>query len=843
MYGCVVATILISVVVGRNVQPYSFVVVEHEDSEDGFVPIERVVQERSGGHVEAWLTPHRALIRLPDATSEALRLPTHPWAAVVDPEAVASCLDRDGCVVTAHHSENYYEGRRLPVSTGTFRLHRGSQTSRLMGWSAGAASERRLASIHSTLEDFATRSSVLWFQMQTPVQYRTRGTASVFRRTQRARSDWEGRDECVTVIDTGLDTEHCHFVDPNHDVPYYRLVGGGSSLQIRVPAQHSKIDAYVHVSDARPNRLARQDSRETHGTHVAASAVGDPRECGETEAADFGGIAPKARLLFVDIGDHVDHKSMHVPNDMHDILATSYNAGSRILSISWGTDDNSYTDLCHQLDSFVRSHDDYVVVVAAGNDGRRGSHTVGSPATCKNVIAVGASANSYDAFDWLERHPDAWGDTKDRPQNTRAEWAQWTNHALPFSARGPTQDGRAKPDCVAPGAPIVSASPRGTRALEAKFGTSQAAPLVAAHVANLREWLRTTQTVAHPSSALIRAIVAATATGSTAAPNDDDGFGRCSVRVEDDITDGRTMWVRDDIPISPMKSVDLCLRPSSWNGPVNIAVAWTDLPSAPVHHDGSLLMHDLDLVVDYADFQFQGNDKLDFVNNVERVTIAHREGAPQPLRIHINARHLVASQTFALVVSGNASFQNVPCDAKHTFDATCVPADKFGVGVLGEDGVCGFAHCLPHYAMLDGRCTERRLATTCPRTDGLGLLINQHCAPSLCAPSFRMGADHQCRCTRDQRCHADSPPSHRRLCVDGVLGPCIHTAVHDDFEVVSWTGLMLYCIVLSLVGTSFLYCMWRCKRRHKVVTSTSRRRSMFPILTSQHDLQTSERIV
>ena len=72
-----------------------------------------------------------------------------------------------------------------------------------------------------------------------------------------------------------------------------------------------------------------------------------------------------------------------------------------------------------------------VVVVAAGNDGPA-PMTLGVPGNVPYVITVGAFTDNYTVYDWND------------------------DYITPFSAAGPTLDGFAKPDLVAPGAHIVS---------------------------------------------------------------------------------------------------------------------------------------------------------------------------------------------------------------------------------------------------------------------------------------------------------------------------------------------------------------------------------------------------
>ena len=52
-------------------------------------------------------------------------------------------------------------------------------------------------------------------------------------------------------------------------------------------------------------------------------------------------------------------------------------------------------------------------------------------------------------------------------------------YLAPFSSRGPTLDGRSKPDLVAPGVNVVSAKAGTTTGYSTKSGTSMATPFVA----------------------------------------------------------------------------------------------------------------------------------------------------------------------------------------------------------------------------------------------------------------------------------------------------------------------------------------------------------------------------
>jgi serine protease AprX len=94
-----------------------------------------------------------------------------------------------------------------------------------------------------------------------------------------------------------------------------------------------------------------------------------------------------------------------------------------------------------------------VICVAAGNEGPA-PYSVGSPGCAREVITIGASALNDTVAD--------------------------------FSSRGPTGDGRVKPDVLFPGVKIVAARAAGTsmgdvvnQLYTAASGTSMATPLAA----------------------------------------------------------------------------------------------------------------------------------------------------------------------------------------------------------------------------------------------------------------------------------------------------------------------------------------------------------------------------
>jgi hypothetical protein len=240
-----------------------------------------------------------------------------------------------------------------------------------------------------------------------------------------------------------------------------------------------------------------------HGTHVSASVLGDGGASGEGK-----GVAPAARLVFQATENWATITNFcqifggyppngyfltGLPDDLNQLFQQAYDAGARIHSNSWGAAvAGDYTLDSANADTFVWNHKDMVVTFSAGNEGTDANangvvdnDSIGSPATAKNVITIGASENdrqgnyqcdtgltytSHDAYQtgqtcssmggnqvnflgtWGQRYP------SDFPAEPLASdvTAGNANQMASWSSRGPTDDTRIKPDVVAPGTWILS---------------------------------------------------------------------------------------------------------------------------------------------------------------------------------------------------------------------------------------------------------------------------------------------------------------------------------------------------------------------------------------------------
>ena len=112
----------------------------------------------------------------------------------------------------------------------------------------------------------------------------------------------------------------------------------------------------------------------------------------------YNGVAPHAKIIFEDASpDDPGDPYWYMPDSSEDLFSFAYSKGARIHSDSWGSSSVDYGSIEAELDEYLADHDDYLILVAAGNDGPY-EMSVGSPAHAKNVFAVGATMNHPSVY-------------------------------------------------------------------------------------------------------------------------------------------------------------------------------------------------------------------------------------------------------------------------------------------------------------------------------------------------------------------------------------------------------------------------------------------------------------
>ena len=185
-----------------------------------------------------------------------------------------------------------------------------------------------------------------------------------------------------------------------------------------------------------------------HGTHVCGIVAGG--------GSTYRGVAPGARLVVVKVLTRTGFGNM---SWVIDGLEWAVAEGVQVVNMSLGSSGSSdgrdpLSETCDVVVAGGR-----VICAAAGNDGPR-SGSIGSPGAARRVITVGASTDSDKIAD--------------------------------FSSRGPTVDGRTKPDVLFPGYGIISARAAGSsmgQVVDERYtqasGTSMASPHAAGAAATM----------------------------------------------------------------------------------------------------------------------------------------------------------------------------------------------------------------------------------------------------------------------------------------------------------------------------------------------------------------------
>jgi hypothetical protein len=214
-----------------------------------------------------------------------------------------------------------------------------------------------------------------------------------------------------------------------------------------------------------------------HGTHVAGIIASDwpKEEPANFERKDIRGVCPDIRLYDLRVlDDNGQGDEFSTIAAMQFIRYLNANKERMVLhganmSISIRHNVRNYacgcTPVCEESERMINAG--IVVVAAAGNDGYRSMVAGEDMADSYRSISITDPGNADAVITVGSTH-------RDRAHAYGVSF---------FSSRGPTGDGRVKPDLVAPGEKIVSTIPdKGMKPLD---GTSMAAPHVSGAAALL----------------------------------------------------------------------------------------------------------------------------------------------------------------------------------------------------------------------------------------------------------------------------------------------------------------------------------------------------------------------
>lgn len=380
----------------------------------------------------------------------------------------------------------------------------------------------------------------------------------------------------------------------------------------------------------------------SHGTHTAGTFLGDERPA---NGVGQRGMAYKARLAFSNL-------NLVTGTNLNSILTQNRNVGARVHSNSWGNDGTtSYTSDARDIDLFSFNNQDDLVLFAVTNL----SGVVRTPENAKNCLAVAA--------------------TTDNPATTHCSGGTST-----------TNDGRRKPEIMAPGCGTLSSSSSTTCGWTGFTGTSMACPAVAGSALLVRQYFTegyyptgaaVPANAFVPSGALMRATIinsGADMTGIAGFPSNQEGWGRVLLDNALYFTgESRRLLVLDDIRnaqgMTTGQSKSYTFSVIGSQHPVKVTLVWTEKEAALNANPAYINNLDLEVIAPgntlyrgnvFAGGQSTTGGSADLRNNLEQVL----RNAPPIGRYRVNVKATAVNtalpQGFALIVTGNVTLQQPP---------------------------------------------------------------------------------------------------------------------------------------------------------------------------------------
>ena len=442
--------------------------------------------------------------------------------------------------------------------------------------------------------DLALEESVKWIEQELPLEALNNGTRTAIDvdTVQAPPYNLDGTGIDVLVYDAGL-------VDDTHD------------------------DFGDRVT------LGEDGFANDHATHVAGTVGGDGMLSGGT----YRGMAPGVDIISYYVLEpcnwwleppeclYDDADQMEDMDDNFNEGITTYGVDIGTASVGaqparWGIScefEGDYSPFAQLIDTIIYNRSIPITWAAANERGYETCgityNTISPTSTGKNAIIVGATNSNDDSM-------------------------------TDFSSWGPTDDGRIKPDVVAPGCQvggdwgITSTVPVDT--YDSGCGTSMATPAVAGSVAlMLEDWRDNHIDEPDPLPSTIKAILIQTAKdlGNTG-PDYSHGYGKINVKNAIDLIreDVNNNVILEDSIIEQDDKDYFAVDVPDGQSELKITLVWDDYPGDPAA--ANALVNDLDLIVknpngtryypwilnpsNPADPATRGEDHL---NNVEQVYV------------------------------------------------------------------------------------------------------------------------------------------------------------------------------------------------------------------------------
>lgn len=419
-------------------------------------------------------------------------------------------------------------------------------------------------------------------------------------------------------------------------------------------------------------RVAQMDANTTFNLH-ASHVLGTMISSGVNPNAK--GMAPKATAIAFDFGNDVGEMISQAKPDQTSIILSNHSYGT--LS-GWDNDGGTwrwhgdpsisnvrdwkfgfYNSTSHFYDEIAFNAPYYLIVKSVGNDNADvgdGSRPpdcdpfdcIPTNGVAKNILTVGAVKKLLGPY-------------------TEPDDVEITS----FSSYGPADDGRIKPDIVAPGQALFSVSANTSSSYATLSGTSMSAPATTGVLALLQELHKNLNGGNLMKSATLKALAIHTTKESGSNPGPDYVFGWGLLDAE---AAAKTIIDRDDqnvfikeLTLNNNEIFELDLNPKE-NTKITATLVWTD-PAGPIlfpslNPTTKMLVNDLDLVLTDDGGASQFPWKLNplspqlaatkgdnITDNVEKLEFDHPQPRNYKLRVSHKGNLINGMQDFSLVVT------------------------------------------------------------------------------------------------------------------------------------------------------------------------------------------------
>ncbi|MDR0993874.1 MAG: S8 family serine peptidase [Verrucomicrobiota bacterium] len=643
--------------------------------EDVILPEWRLALEATGAEIQGYIPENAYLITAtPSVMQNVERLPAVYWVGQWRPEYKQSRAVREGLALeqakraTSLSREATSKEYRILGFDPATRMELAERIASLPGAKVlfvddlGDRAMVTAALLPAHLEDISTWTDVEWMEPR-PVP-RAFNDMAMRTNMMNVTNVWSssglgltGKGQIVAVADTGLDTGNLSTL---HQDFTNRVTGYGWS--------NGAYNASYPWADY-----------DSHGTHVAGSVLGS----GYMSSGRYRGMAYEASLIFQGCQEDLGG----LPSSVLMLFRQAYTAGARIHSDSWGYIEvpGEYIADCRSLDQYVWSNRNFLAVFAASNDGvdanRDGvidHNSISPPGTSKNCLTVGAAENyRSSSSSWGGSWPDDY--PVDPIKSDKISQTSTPQGLAAFSSRGPCEDGRIKPDIVAPGTDIISTRSRrasgtgwGTVSGNTNYlymgGTSMATPLTSGALALQRQWLVEERGLTDPSAALMKALIISGArnmapgqygTGQyqeipALRPSPSQGYGH--VNLYNTLAPGTNMFLElyDAHTLSTGQSNTFTVTVGKANaGDYVFTMAYSDYWATA--GSGKKLVNNLDMTVRTPSGQTlypNGLGQTDKTNNVEMIEFTAEEVGDYVVTVRGQNVPSGSSQPYALVMRG-----------------------------------------------------------------------------------------------------------------------------------------------------------------------------------------------